>query len=106
MASLLEQLRAFTTVVSDTGDFNAIQQFRPQDATTNPSLIAAASEKPEYAPIVDDVLKQVRKDADRLERKSQFIGEVELASGKVDNALVEGVVELREQYKKKLTSRG
>jgi hypothetical protein len=48
----------------------------------------------------------VRKDADRLERKSQFIGEVELASGKVDNALVEGVVELREQYKKKLTSRG
>ena len=63
MASLLEQLRAFTTVVSDTGDFNAIQQFRPQDATTNPSLIAAASEKPEYAPIVDDVLKQVRKDA-------------------------------------------
>jgi transaldolase len=64
MASLLEQLRSYTTVVSDTGDFNAIHQFRPQDATTNPSLIAAASEKPEYAPIVDDVLKQVRKDAD------------------------------------------
>jgi transaldolase len=63
MASLLEQLRGFTTVVSDTGDFNAIHQFRPQDATTNPSLIAAASEKPEYASIVDDVLKQVRKDA-------------------------------------------
>jgi hypothetical protein len=53
-----------------------------------------------------DAFEQVRKDADRLERKSQFIGEVELASGKVDNALVEGVVELREQYKKKLTSRG
>src|SRR5271154_4583361 len=63
MASLLEQLRSYTTVVSDTGDFNAIHQFRPQDATTNPSLIAAASEKPEYASIVDDVLKQVRKDA-------------------------------------------
>jgi transaldolase len=63
MASLLEQLRGYTTVVSDTGDFNAIHQFRPQDATTNPSLIAAASEKPEYASIVDDVLKQVRKDA-------------------------------------------
>ena len=54
---------AYTTVVSDTGDFNAIQQFRPQDATTNPSLIAAAAEKPEYQPVVDDVLKQVRKDA-------------------------------------------
>jgi transaldolase len=63
MASLLEQLRNYTTVVSDTGDFHAIHQFRPQDATTNPSLIAAASEKPEYSPIVDDVLKQVRKDA-------------------------------------------
>ena len=63
MASLLEQLRAYTTVVSDTGDINAIHQFRPQDATTNPSLIAAAAEKPEYAAIVDDVLKQVRKDA-------------------------------------------
>ena len=63
MASLLEQLRAYTTVVSDTGDFNAIKQFRPQDATTNPSLIAAASEMPGYASVVDDVLKQVRKDA-------------------------------------------
>jgi transaldolase len=63
MASFLEQLRGMTTVVSDTGDINAIQQFRPQDATTNPSLIGAAAEKPEYQPIVDDVLKQVRKDA-------------------------------------------
>ncbi len=63
MASLLEQLRGYTTVVSDSGDFNAIQQFRPQDATTNPSLIAAAAEKPEYQTVVDDVLKQVRKDA-------------------------------------------
>jgi transaldolase len=63
MASFLEQLRGMTTVVSDTGDFNAIQQFRPQDATTNPSLIAAAAEKAEYKSVVDDVLKQVRKDA-------------------------------------------
>jgi transaldolase len=63
MASLLEQLRGYTTVVSDSGDFNAIQEFRPQDATTNPSLIAAAAEKPEYQSVVDGVLKQVRKDA-------------------------------------------
>jgi transaldolase len=63
MASLLEQLRAYTTVVSDTGDFNAIKQFRPQDATTNPSLIAAAAVMPGYASVVDDVLKEVRKDA-------------------------------------------
>lgn len=63
MASLLEQLRQYTTVVSDTGDFHAIKQFCPQDATTNPSLIAAAAEKSDYAPVVDEVLKQVRKDA-------------------------------------------
>src|ERR1700728_323254 len=62
MASFLEQLRGMTTVVSDTADFNAIKQFHPQDATTNPSLIAAASEKPEYQPVVDGVLKQLRKD--------------------------------------------
>ena len=63
MASLLEQLRGMTTVVSDTGDINSIEQFRPQDSTTNPSLIAAAAEKPEYQSIVDDVLKQARAEA-------------------------------------------
>lgn len=63
MASLLEQLRTMTTVVSDTGDINAIQQFHPQDATTNPSLLQAAAEKSDYQSIVDDVLKQARKDA-------------------------------------------
>jgi transaldolase len=63
MASLLEQLRGMTTVVSDTGDINSIQQYKPQDSTTNPSLIAAAAEKPEYKSIVDDVLKQAQKEA-------------------------------------------
>jgi len=63
MASLLEQLRGMTTVVSDTGDINSIQQYKPQDSTTNPSLIATAAEKPEYRSIVDDVLKQAKKDA-------------------------------------------
>ena len=63
MASLLDQLRTMTTVVSDTGDINAIKQYKPQDSTTNPSLIAAAAGMPEYAPIVDDVLKQARDSA-------------------------------------------
>ena len=63
MASLLEQLRTMTTVVSDTGDFNAIQKFRPQDATTNPSLLQAAAAMPEYQSVVDDVLKTARKEA-------------------------------------------
>jgi transaldolase len=63
MASLLEQLRSMTTVVSDTGDINAIKQYKPQDSTTNPSLIAAAAGMPEYSSIVDDVLKQARDSA-------------------------------------------
>jgi transaldolase len=63
MASLLEQLKGYTTVVADTGDINSIQQFQPTDSTTNPSLIAVAAEKPEYQSIVDDVLTQARKDA-------------------------------------------
>ena len=63
MASLLDQLRTMTTVVSDTGDINAIKQYKPQDSTTNPSLIAAAAGMPEYAPIVDGVLKQARDSA-------------------------------------------
>ena len=60
MASLLEQLRSMTTVVADSGDFNSIEKFKPQDSTTNPSLLATAAEKPEYKDIVDGVLKDVR----------------------------------------------
>jgi transaldolase len=63
MATILEQLRGMTTVVSDTGDINAIKQFKPTDSTTNPSLIQAAAGMPEYQPIVDGVLQQARKDA-------------------------------------------
>ena len=63
MASILAQLKGFTTVVADTGDINAIEKFQPTDSTTNPSLIAAAAEKPEYQSIVDDVLIEARKSA-------------------------------------------
>jgi transaldolase len=63
MASLLEQLRSFTKVVADSGDINSIEKFKPQDSTTNPSLIEAAAQMPAYQQIVDDVLKQARKDA-------------------------------------------
>ena len=63
MATILEQLRGMTTVVSDTGDINSIKQYKPTDSTTNPSLIQAAAGMPEYQPIVDDVLQQARKNA-------------------------------------------
>ena len=48
----LDALRQFTTVVADTGDFRQLAQFQPQDATTNPSLILKAVQKPEYAPLL------------------------------------------------------
>jgi len=63
MATLLEQLRGMTTVVSDTGDINSIIQYKPTDSTTNPSLIAAAAEMPAYASVVDDVLMKAREAA-------------------------------------------
>lgn len=61
MANLLDQLKSMTTVVSDTGDINAIKKFKPTDATTNPSLIATASAMPAYQQVVDDVLLAARK---------------------------------------------
>lgn len=51
----LEQLKKHTVVVADTGDFNLIQTFKPQDSTTNPSLIYAASSIPAYKHLVDEV---------------------------------------------------
>ena len=52
----LEQLKKFTKVVADTADFESIKDFKPQDATTNPSLVYAATQKPEYAHLVEEVL--------------------------------------------------
>ena len=58
----LAQLREMTVVVADTGDIQAMEEFRPQDATTNPSLITAAAQMPQYQPIVDGVLMEARKE--------------------------------------------
>ncbi|MFD1893202.1 transaldolase [Ottowia beijingensis] len=52
----LEALKAFTTVVADTGDFKQLAAFQPQDATTNPSLILKAVQKPEYAPLLKETV--------------------------------------------------
>ncbi len=58
--NLLEQLKEVTVVVADTGDIQAIETFTPRDATTNPSLITAAAQMPQYQGIVDDTLKGAR----------------------------------------------
>jgi len=57
----LEQLKKFTKVVADTADFESIKDFKPQDATTNPSLVYAATQKPEYAHLLDEVLTDRKK---------------------------------------------
>jgi len=58
MSSSLDQLKATgTTVVCDSGDFATIAKYKPQDATTNPSLILAASKKPEYAKLIDEAVQ-------------------------------------------------
>ena len=61
--TLLEQLREMTVVVADTGDIQAIEAFTPRDATTNPSLITAAAQMPQYQDIVDATLRGARQDA-------------------------------------------
>ncbi len=60
MSSLLDQLRAVTTVVADTGELPAIKLYSPEDATTNPSLILKAVSSPEYAPLLEQVVFQAK----------------------------------------------
>ena len=57
----LEELRGMTVIVADTGDIEAIEKVKPQDATTNPSLITAATQMPQYQPIMDGVLTEAKK---------------------------------------------
>ncbi|OOE82509.1 transaldolase [Salinivibrio sp. PR6] len=68
MSNKLDQLRALTTVVADTGDIEAIKKYQPQDATTNPSLILKAAQIKEYAPLIEEAIayaKSHSSDADQ-----------------------------------------
>jgi transaldolase len=94
--TLLEQLRTMTTVVADTGDIEAIEKVKPQDATTNPSLITAAAQMPQYQQIVDDVLKQAKKklgeDAKNEDVAKEAFKHLAIAFGKKILAIVPGRV--------------
>lgn len=57
MANKLDQLKKFTTVVSDTGDVNSIKKYSPTDGTTNPSLILASAQDPQYESLIDDAIR-------------------------------------------------
>ena len=54
----LQQLKQYTTVVADTGDFQSIKAYKPRDATTNPSLILKAVQKPEYKPLLEKAVRE------------------------------------------------
>src|SRR5947209_11483758 len=60
-ANQLEQLRTMTRIVADTGDFGLIKEFSPEDATTNPTLILKAAQKPEYKSLLEQVIADGKK---------------------------------------------
>ncbi len=77
--SQLDQLKKFTKVVADTGDFESIRDFKPQDATTNPSLIFAATQKEQYAHLLEKVI---------ADRKSSGLSGAAQIEDIIDNLLV------------------
>jgi transaldolase len=68
--TLLDELKRHTLVVADTGDFESMRKYKPQDATTNPSLILAAAQMPEYAQLVEGALADARAAAPGADRKA------------------------------------
>lgn len=82
MANQLEQLRAMTAIVADTGDIDAIAKYRPEDATTNPSLLLKAVASPRYLPLLDDAVswaqgqsrERARQLADALDKLAVNVG--------------------------------
>src|SRR6266545_3917431 len=80
--NLLDSLKRSTTVVADTGDFEAIAEYRPQDATTNPSLIYQAAQKPHYRHLVDEALDfALRSPGDAAARSTAFMDKLFITFG-------------------------
>jgi transaldolase len=78
----LESLRKYTTVVADTGDIEAIGKYRPQDATTNPSLLAKAAQMPQYRHLVDEALAFAAKQtSDKAARTALFMDKLAVNFG-------------------------
>ncbi|RWS31088.1 Transaldolase-like protein [Leptotrombidium deliense] len=73
MASSLEQLRKYTTVVADTGDFEAMREYKPTDATTNPSLILAAANLPQYEHLIEKAIAYGKAHGKDLEATMDYL---------------------------------
>ncbi|RDL44524.1 transaldolase [Marinomonas piezotolerans] len=69
MSNKLSQLKEFTTIVADTGDITAIKKYRPEDATTNPSLMLKAAQIPEYAQFIDQAMSWAKEQSDHREQQ-------------------------------------
>ncbi|KAI8376130.1 transaldolase [Radiomyces spectabilis] len=70
--SVLDQIKQFTTIVADSGDFETIAEYKPQDATTNPSLILAASQKPQYAKLIDNAIEYAKSKCSKPEEQADW----------------------------------
>lgn len=68
----LEQLKQYTVVVADTGDFESIKEYKPQDATTNPSLIFKAAQNPKYSHLIDDAVEYAKKQKGDIHKKASY----------------------------------
>ncbi|XP_014665628.1 PREDICTED: transaldolase-like [Priapulus caudatus] len=69
MANSLEQLKSMTVVVADTGDFKAMKNYKPTDATTNPSLLLAAAQMPQYQQLFDKAIEHGKKHGSTVEEQ-------------------------------------
>ena len=96
MANLLDQLATMTVVVADTGDIEAIRQFTPRDATTNPSLILAAAQIPAYQDLIDRSLQESRQllgpEASAEDVVAEALDEISVTFGKEILRIVPGRV--------------
>jgi transaldolase len=96
MANLLDQLATMTVVVADTGDIDAIRQFTPRDATTNPSLILAAAQIPTYQDLIDRSLQESRQllgpEASAEDVVAEALDEISVTFGKEILRIVPGRV--------------
>ena len=80
--NLIDSLKRYTTVVADTGDFETIAQYKPQDATTNPSLLYKAAQMPEYEHLLEEAIQlALQLPADRAARAEAFMDKLLVSFG-------------------------
>ena len=91
MASKLEQLRKLTVVVADSGDIDALAHLKPQDATTNPSLVLKVADKPDYQDLIQQAVQQARQETTDPEQQPDYaVDRIAVAIGARISAMIPG----------------